>query len=274
MKRLKVIAAIGKKGLIELIRYKDWIIGLIIWPAVFPLIYMLNAIVLSGKDGSYASNFMSITGYSDYKGYILIGSLVYMWVNMTLWSFGAFLRVEQKKGTLESLWICPINKFDIMIGGSLVTVARSFLYIIVSILEYKILYGLELKGNLIQWIIVFSIILIGVIGIGSILASLVLWLKEANVAVHIVRGIVMVFAGISFPIIVMPESMQVISKMLSFTFGIDAARAVMLNGNSLIEVRESLMLCLLLGIIYFIVGRLIFWILERKVREEGSLSRF
>ncbi|GAA0114693.1 ABC transporter permease [Clostridium senegalense] len=274
MKRFKVIMAMGKKGLIELVRYRDWIIGLIIWPAVFPLIYILNAIVLSGKDGSFAGNFMKITGYSDFKGYILIGSLVYMWVNMTLWSFGSFLRIEQKKGTLESLWICPINKFDIMIGGSVITVIRSFLYIVISILEYKVLYGLEIKGNLLQWIVIFAVILIGVIGIGSILASLVLWLKEANVAVHIVRGIVMVFAGISFPIIVMPKSMQVISKSLSFTFGIEAARSVMLNGNSLIDSGKSLMLCLILGVIYFIIGRLIFWVLERKVREDGSLSRF
>ncbi|NEU06030.1 ABC transporter permease [Clostridium senegalense] len=274
MKRLKVIMAMGKKGLIELVRYRDWIIGLIIWPAVFPLVYILNARVLSGKDGSLAGNFVKITGYSDFKGYILIGSLVYMWVNMTLWSFGSFLRSEQKKGTLESLWICPINKFDIMIGGSVVTVIRSFIYVFISILEYKVLYGLQLKGNLLQWIVIFVVILIGVIGIGSILASLVLWVKEANVAVHIVRGIVMVFAGISFPIIVMPNFMQIISKSLSFTFGIEAARAVMLNGSSLIETIEPLMVCLVLGVIYFIIGRLIFVILERKVREEGSLSRF
>lgn len=274
MYRIKTIKNIGKKEFLELIRYKDWIINMLIWPVIFPLLYILSAVALAGKDGSGLKNFEALTGTTDYKSFILIGSMVYMWVNMTMWSFGTFLRQEQKKGTLESLWICPIKKFDILLGGASITVIRSALYVLVSLLEYKILYGTQFQGGILEWIVIFIVLLPGVIGIGAIFSCLVLWVKEANVAVMLVRGLVMALCGISFPIIIMPNVLQGVSKCLSFTFGIEAARGIMLNGLGILGVKEDLIKCLLVGIIYIIIGRISFYFVERKVRIEGSLSRF
>ncbi|SHE48546.1 ABC transporter permease [Clostridium fallax] len=271
---LKTIYAIGKKEVTEMIRYRDWIISLIIWPLIFPLMYILSALGLSGPDKSGLKEFTEITGISDYIGFIVIGAMVYMIVNLTMWNFGTFLRMEQQRGTLESLWICPIKRFNILLGGGVFNMLLSLLYVAVSMIEYSLIYNINFTGNIFQWVILFLVLIPGILGFGAAFASLVLWLKEANVAVMFARGLVMIFCGLSFPIVVMPQWMQYISKIFPFTFGINAAREVMLNNRSLFDVREDILWCLISGFIYFLIGRILFYFVEKKVKTEGSLERF
>lgn len=110
MNRLKTIYAVFKSQFIILIRYPTWIIQLLFWPLIFPLIYILSAIGLSGPDNSGLKNFQNITGTDNYIAYIIIGTITWMWVNMLLWTFGTYLREEQMLGTLESNWLTPTKK--------------------------------------------------------------------------------------------------------------------------------------------------------------------
>ena len=66
-------------------RYPSWIIALLIWPLIFPMMYILTARALSGPDGSGMAVFMKTTGASDFIGYIVIGTTVWMWQNIVLW---------------------------------------------------------------------------------------------------------------------------------------------------------------------------------------------
>lgn len=274
MNRMRTVLAVGKKEFTEFTRYKDWLPGLIIWPLMFPIVYILGAVGLAGPDSSGLSTFKSVAKTSNYTAFIVVGVMVYMWVNSMMWTFGTFLRQEQRRGTLESLWLCPINKFDILLGGALVNILIGFGYVAVSMLEYMFIYRISFSGNLFQWLIIFFIMIPGVIGFGMIFASLVLWLKDANVAVQAVRGLVMVLCGISFPISVMPYWMQVLSKFFPFTYGIEAARKIMVEGQGVSEAFEQIIMCLMVSLVYLIIGRLVFVIVERKVKREGSLERF
>lgn len=271
---LKVMYTMGKKEITEIIRYKDWILGFIIFPIIFPLMYILSAIGLVGPNKSGIQGFVEATGTNNYIGFIVIGSMLYMIVNMTMWNLGTFLRMEQQRGTLESLWICPVKKFNILLGGTTGVFIMSFIYLVVSMIEYLLIYKIHFTGNLFEWIILFLILMPSVLGFGIIFASLVLWLKETNVAVMLARGLVMIFCGISFPIVVMPNWMQGISKVFPFTFGINAAREIMLNNGNLYSAREDIFWCIAIGGIYFLVGRIIFILVEKKVRYEGSLEKF
>src|SRR5678815_4742798 len=69
-------------------RYPSWIIALLIWPLIFPMMYSLTARALSGPDGSGMAVFMKTTGASDFIGDIVIGTTVWMWQNIVLWDIG------------------------------------------------------------------------------------------------------------------------------------------------------------------------------------------
>ncbi|MCM0649298.1 ABC transporter permease [Clostridium swellfunianum] len=274
MRRLRTIYAVFLKDLTQMLRYPSWFIQLIIWPLIFPLLYIMSAIGLSGPDMSGIEAFKNATGTGSYAGFIVVGTMAWMWVNTTMWSFGTYLREEQTRGTLESNWLCPINKFDLLIGGGLVSVFQAVFISLVSVIEYRFIYGIHFTGSILQWVFIFIIMMPGVYGLGALFASIILWLKEANAAVNVARGVMMILCGITFPIAIMPEWMRFLSKGIPFTYGIEAARQVMVNGEGLKGASFNIMMCLVEGFIILMLGRILFMAIENKVKESGSLERF
>lgn len=272
--KIKAVAAVARKDLTQMVRYPTWIIQLIIWPLIFPLAYILSANGLAGPSGEGFQSFAVKAGTDQIAGYLVIGSMIWMMVNLTMWNYGSYLREEQLRGTLESNWLCPINKFDILIGGSAISFVTVVISIIVSILEYRFVYRIHFTGNVFSWILVFAALLPGIYGIGTMLASLVLKLKEVNAAVNVARGLMMILCGITFPISVMPHFMQVMAKFIPYTFGIEAGRQVMLMDSGIKGASRNILICLIEGIVYMIIGRLVFISVENGVKEAGSLDRF
>lgn len=274
MNRIRTIFAVARKDLIQLLRYPTWIIQVIIWPLIFPLLYIMSAVGFSGPGRTGISAFQASAGTDNYIGFIVAGTMAWMCVNMTMWNFGGYLREEQTRGTLEANWLCPINKFDFLIGGGMNSLFLSFVFTVVSVIEYILIYGVHFTGNVFTWILMFLIMYPAVFGLGLAFASLVLWAKEVNAAVNVARGTMMIFCGITFPIAVMPVWMQSIAKFIPFTYGIGAIRQVMVNGDSLAEARYNILMCLILGAVLLVIGRVLFKYVEARVKISGSLERF
>lgn len=274
MQRLRTIYAVFLKEFIQTVRYPTWIIQFIIWPLVFPLLYIMSALGMAGPEHSGISVFQRSAGTENFIGFIVVGTMAWMWVNITMWNFGTYLREEQMRGTLESNWLCPINKFDMLIGGGLATLFLGAVITFVAVIEYRFIYGVHFTGNPLEWIFIFIIMMPGVYGMGTLFAGIILWLKEANAAVNVARGIMMIFCGITFPISVMPEWMRILSKGIPFTYGINAARQVMINGEGLSGAFYNISMCVIEGAAIFIMGRVLFAAIENKVKNSGSLERF
>ena len=274
MKRFNAVMAIAKKDLIQRIRYPAWIIQMLIWPLIFPLVYILSALGMAGPQRTGLSRFDIVAGTENFMGYIVIGTMVWMWVNTVMWSFGTYLRDEQTRGTLESNWLCPIKKIDLLLGGGIVSIVQSVATIIISVSEYRFIYGIHFTGSIIGWILIFAAMIPGVYGLGTMFASLVLWVKETGSAVQLVRGSIMILCGIAFPVTIMPGWMQFIAKLMPFTFGISSGRTIMINGGGIKEALPGMLICLLEGMVYMAAGRLCFSTVERRVKSTGSLERF
>lgn len=272
--RLRTISTVMKKEFTLVLRYPTWFIHFLIWPFIFPLMYIFTALGFAGPDRSGLNIFSATAGTENYVAYIVIGTMTWMWVNTIMWVFGTFLRQEQMLGTLESNWLCPIKKVDFLIGAAMISIVQSFIICAVSILEYRFIYGVHFSGNVLTWILLFLIMLPAVYGLGSLFASLVLWAKEANSAVYFVRGLIMILCGITFPVTITPTWMQILAKGLPFTYGIAAARQLMVNGDTLSQALGNISICLAEGFVLLILGRLAFYYTERRVKNEGALGRF
>jgi ABC-2 type transport system permease protein len=145
---------------------------------------------------------------------------------------------------------------------------------VVSMLEYRFIYGIHFTGNIFLWLLMFLVMTPAVYGMGMLFSSIVLWLKEVNAVVNLVRGAMMVLCGITFPASVMPGWMQILSKALPFTFGLQAVRTVMVNGGTLKNASFDILMCLAEGTVLFLIGRIVFGRIEKKVKISGSLERF
>jgi len=256
------------------IRYPSWIIALFIWPVIFPMGYILTARALSGMDGSGLTTFQNTTGLTEYVGYIAVGTMIWMWQNIVLWAVGYSLRNEQMRGTLESNWLSPTWRFAYLLGSSIPQLASMFMLMLVSGLEYAFLFRVNFSGSLWLTLLVILAAIPSVYGLGFAFASVVITLKEANAFVFLVRGIVMVFCGITYPLAILPDWMQSVSQWLPQTYIIHAVRTAALSTEGFSAIAFDLKMLVIFGIIWLAFGYLLFNMMERRARQTGAIGQY
>ncbi len=256
------------------VRYPSWIVSLLIWPIIFPMGYLLTARALSGVDGSGLTTFQNTTGLTDYVGYIAVGTMIWMWQNIVLWSVGYSLRNEQMRGTLESNWLSPTWRFSYLLGSSVPQMVSMITLLVVSGLEYALFFGVKFNGSILLTILVILASIPAVYGLGFAFASIVITMKEANAFVFLVRGIVMIFCGITYPMAMLPAWMQATAQWLPQTYIIHAVRTAALSTEGFADISYDLSMILFFGVIWLAIGYVLFVVMERRARKTGAIGQY
>jgi ABC-2 type transport system permease protein len=252
--QLRALGAVIWREWLIFIRYPSWVVSMFIWPLIFPAAYLFSARALAGPDGSGLALFARAAGTSDYIGYIAIGTTIWMWQNISLWTIGLALRSEQLRGTLESNWLTPATRLWYLLGSGITQGLMLLSFLIISGLEFGLFFGVRLNGNPLLVLLVFLAAVPSIYGLGFAFASVVLAAREANAFVFLVRGLVMVFCGISYPLSVLPGWMRAVAAWLPPTYVIHGIRAAALNGASLAELRPDLLALAGLGVLWLALG--------------------
>jgi len=271
---LRALAAVTRRRWRIFVRYPSWIIALVIWPLIFPAVYILTARALAGPDGSGLAIFSMTAGTQDYLGFIAIGTTIWMWQNIVLWDVGLSLREEQMRGTLESNWLSPTWRFSFLLGSSVVQLVTMLIFLAVAVLEFGLIFGVRLNGNPLLALLVLLASIPSIYGLGFVFASLVITVKEANAFVYLIRGVVMVFCGITFPVAILPGWMQSIARWLPQMYIIRAARQAVLGGATLADLKPDLTVLALFGAFWLTLGYLVFCAMERQARRTGAIGQY
>jgi ABC-2 type transport system permease protein len=255
-------------------RYPSWIIALFIWPLIFPMLYILTARALSGPDGSGLAAFTQLTGATNYIGYIIVGTTVWMWQNIVLWDVGFALRNEQMRGTLESNWLSPTWRFSYLLGHTGPQIVSMAMFIAITALEFGLMFGVRLNGS--GWMLALMMVaaIPAIYGLGFTFASLVITLKEANAFVFLIRGLVMIFCGITFPVAILPEWMQSFAKWLPQTYLIHGMRAAAFSNAGVKELLPDLIPLVSFGMFWLLAGYFVFLWMERRARQTGAIGQY
>lgn len=271
---LRALGWVAKKEWLYFIRYPSWMIALVVWPLIFPLAYILSARALSGPDGSGLALFTARTGITDYIGYIAVGTTIWMWQNVVLWNVGFSLRNEQMRGTLETNWLSPSWRFSFLIGPSAVQVLQMMIFLVVSVLEFGLIFGVRFNGSVWLTILVVLACIPSIYGLGMAFASLVITAKEAQNFVFMVRGLVMIFCGITFPVTVLPGWMQGVAQWMPQSYMIRAIRNAALANASLQDLTPDLFALIGFGVFWLVVGYWLFQWMERRARRTGAIGQY
>ncbi|MCI0611026.1 MAG: ABC transporter permease [Anaerolineae bacterium] len=255
-------------------RYPSWMIALFIWPLIFPMMYILTGRALSGPDGSGLEVFTQVTGATDFIGYIVIGTTVWMWQNIVLWDVGFSLRNEQMRGTLESNWLSPTWRFSYLLGHTGPQIISMLMFIGITALEFGLLFGVKLNGSVWMILLVMLAAIPAIYGLGFAFASLVITVKEANAFVFLIRGLVMIFCGITFPISLLPGWMQSFAMWLPPTYLIHGMRAAAFSNAGVTELLPDLIPLALFGVLWLILGYSAFLLMERRARRTGAIGQY
>jgi len=274
LSELRALFAIARREWLIFKRYPSWIVAVLIWPVIFPALYIFGARALAGPDGSGLAVFMQTAGTDNFLGYIIVGTTVWMWQNIVLWDVGFALRQEQWRGTLESNWVSPTFRFSFLIGSSLTQMLSVMLFILVSYLEFTLFFGVRFAGSPTLALLVMLVAIPSIYGLGFAFASLIIAAKEAQNFVFLVRGIVMIFCGITFPVAVLPGWMLEVAKWLPQTHIMNAMRTAILTEAGLSGLRSEFIALGLFGIFWLTAGYLLFLWMDRRARRTGVIGQY
>jgi ABC-2 type transport system permease protein len=178
------------------------------------------------------------------------------------------------RGTLESNWMSSSWRFSLLLGNSVVQMVVMLIFIGVSLVEFTVFYGVRFNGDPLLVVLMFLVSIPSIYGLGFAFASVVITAREANAFVFLVRGLVMIFCGITYPIAVLPGWMQSVAQFLPQTYIIYGFREAMLNSANFETLWPVYQILLIFGAFWLAVGFALFRRMERRARRTGALGQY
>ena len=151
----------------------------------------------------------------------------------------SFLR-ERSQGTLERLMASPVSKPDI-VGGYLLGFLL-FAVLQTLILFFYLIYVLDVSFAGALWHIIVFEIIIGILAVCLGIFISVFARNEFQMVQFIPLIILpqVFLCGLLWPVEQMPEYLQWIAKFLPLTYGVDGIRALMLQGQGLLDIGKEI----------------------------------
>jgi ABC-2 type transport system permease protein len=240
-----------------------FIVEPIIWLSPF---YFMSKVFSSGNS---LSGFQAYTGSSNYMGFLIIGFMVTAYSSAAMWNVGFSIKDEMMDGVLESNWTAPVNRAVLVISTSVFEFLRCTIEIVFTFIVCHYLFDFNININIIKAILFMIPGIISLIGIGLIMASLVLLIKNANAVVDISSALLSGFSGADFPIQIFPKYILPITFAIPLTYLNDGVRALLIGQTPLIDIRMQFLILCVCMIIFISLGYFIFMKVEGKCRERG-----
>jgi ABC-2 type transport system permease protein len=261
---LKVIAILGAefRRTIQLVRsyWLEYVFDFLL----YGLGYILLIVIFTAGSESYGP-----------EGYLstLIGYVI--------WKIGASLMVdiarisseESRTGTLEQMFLTGWGLGRIFLArstGILLnhSVRGLFLGAVLAAI-LNILQPIPLLSTL-----VFLLIILGAGGLGFALAGIVLVHKRLDGFLHLFWQMLVFFTGALAPI--QSPILGTIAKLLPLTWGIDALRAIFIDGADVIALWHSgILIGLLLNTLFYMsIGTVVFSLGQKQARTLGVMAHY
>jgi ABC-2 type transport system permease protein len=227
---------------------------------------------------SFAYVYKAMNAPPEYVGFVVLGAaMTAFWINV-LWSMGAHLYWERDSGNLELYIMSPAPVMGILLGmalgGLTTTVVRAAAIVTSGVLIF------DVPVNPSSWWLlglVFALTMTSLYGLGMMFASIfLLWGREAWHTVNLLQEPVYLMTGMNFPVRVLGEmvhrALPAIASLIPLTAGMDAMRQVLFGTPGFLDVGTELGLLAGLSVAFLILARRTLAVLERKARNEGSLT--
>jgi ABC-2 type transport system permease protein len=211
----------------------------------------------------------------DYFSFVLIGIAFSGYMGLSLSSYAESIREGQLMGTLEIILLSPTRLSTILLSSSLYpylfTTIRVAVYLIVGVL----VFGASLsQANFITAIVVLILSIASFSSIGILSAALVLIVKKGDPVAWALGSVSSLLAGVYYPITVLPDWLEPISRLLPLTYALDAMRMAMLKGSTLYDVRLDMLALIGFTLVLTPLAFLFFKKALKRAKIEGSLIQY
>jgi len=138
---------------------------------------------------------------------------------------------EKESGTIEQLIVSPVRPFQVILGKVLPYLFLCLIALLLVLVAAYWVFGLELKGDLMQLLLMALVYVFGVLGIGIFVSSIVDDMASAMLLAVLLSILPSVFfSGFVFPIRNMPLLLQLITYLVPARYFLSIIRGIYLKG--------------------------------------------
>lgn len=272
---LRAFVAAIRKELRVARRYPTQWMGLIFWPVLLPASYVLMGQAFSGSDPRSIAAFAERSGTVEVAGFVFVGFAMYMWLSTILWGPGTALRTEQMRGSLEAVFLTPASRMVALFGPPAAALPTLVITFVVMGVAMWLLFGVALPlDGVLRSLVVVAFALPSLYAIGALFAAGVLRFGEIGPIVQLVRGVLVLTCGITFPVLMLPGWAQAVAAVLPPTYIVQDIRGVLLRGLGLGDIAVDLLVTVGLSAVLAAFAIVTFRLLERSARRNGMLGRY
>lgn len=223
--------------------------------------------------GAAGSSITELDGQS-YVAFFVIGLAFQGFVSNLVSLMAQRIRNEQMMGTLELVFLSPTSPgavlaYSTLFGVLLNVIAAGFILGVgVGAL------GVHLAVNLPAVVAGTALLALSSTGLGLISAAFILWMKQGNPVATFFSLFTQFFAGVLFPISVLPGTIRWLAYTVPLSFGLNALRGALLDGNSLVQVAAPLVWMAVYSAITVPIGIALFRYVLVKTKEEGTVATY
>ena len=181
---------------------------------------------------------------------------------------------DRDNGTLAYIFGTPANRLVVFMGRAFMNIMDGALGVVIAFTWGVILMGLDLSNTSIPALaLTILITTISTCGLGLLLGCLALITVNVMFVNNFVYFLLLIFSGANVRLNELPGWVQAVSSALPLTRGISAAR-LLVEGASLADITPLLLGELGIGIVYGILGYLLFAAFEVIAKRRGTLDVF
>jgi ABC-2 type transport system permease protein len=244
------------------------------------LVWLVYSIANSLSVSYIGLGMVMIAGEQNVDGqylvlYLVVGTLVWRYLSIIFYWITDVIGMERWEGTIEYTLMAPIRRVTHMAGQTIFAVLYSLVFtgiiMAVTVVLFKIdLSSANMWGALLM-LIAGSFSFIGFSIMGSILP--LLFPERGSQMTHVIIALLLLVSGVYYPVEVLPEFLQKLSKLSPATYVLDGTRLALLKGYTTRELWPFIWPTLIMGLIAIPAGLWIFNQAERYAKRTGKLHR-
>jgi len=259
------LAGVFERNVYLVKRYIWWDVAFFLWTVANTLTIVFIAKGIEAGGGQIDVN--------EVTTILLVGAVVWAYLGIIFEILTETVAWERWEGTIEYTFMAPLSR-AMHLGGSGVfavlygLVRATLLFVVVAMF-----FGLSMPDA--NFAAAFAILLIASVsffGIGMMTAVLPLISPEKGAQLGFVaQGLLLVVSGVYYPVSVLPEWMQWVSKISPATYALRGIRGSILDGQGLLW--ANVWPLIVIGVISIPLGLAVFKRGEIYAKKHGKLKR-
>jgi|SRR5215210_16626 len=248
-------------------RYVWWEVAFFVWTAANTL-----TIVFIGKGVESTGATVDVNQLTTI---LLVGAVIWSYLGIIFELFVETVAWERWEGTIEYTFMAPLSRPIHLFGTGVFAVAYGIVRATIVFAVIAAFFGLDMpNANFAAALVVLAVASISFIGIGMMTAVLPLISPEKGTQIgYVAQGLMLVVSGVYYPVSVLPDWMEWLSKISPATYALRGIRAAILEGASIGSLWGDIWPLIVIGVAAIPIGIEIFRRGELHAKKHGKLKR-